>query len=160
MKNKCKSCASQSFTLCFFYNILLGKTTLLNCLAKRIPVEKGSVLTGSITLNGVSREDLGSKFARVASFVQQDDILFSMQTVDETLLTAAKLRLSKDVPLSEKQQRCDAIIQELGLNKCRHTRIGDAKNRGVSGGERKRTNIGAEMIQDPSVLFLDEVSNN
>ena len=42
------------------------------------------------------------------------------------------------------------------MAKCRHTRIGDAKNRGVSGGERKRTNIGAEMIQDPSVLFLDE----
>ena len=77
-----------------------------------------------------------------------------MQTVNETLLTAAKLRLPKEVSLAEKQARCDAIIQELGLVKARNTRIGDAKNRGVSGGERKRTNIGVEMIQDPSVLFL------
>ena len=50
----------------------------------------------------------------------------------------------------------DNIIQELGLRKAAHTRIGDAKNRGISGGERKRTNIAVEMIQDPSLLFLDE----
>ena len=77
-----------------------------------------------------------------------------MQTVYETLFTAAKLRLSKKVSIKDKQSRVDAIIQELGLNKAKNTRIGDAKNRGVSGGERKRTNIGVEMIQDPSVLFL------
>lgn len=28
--------------------------------------------------------------------------------------------------------------------------------RGISGGERKRTNIGMELIIDPPVLFLDE----
>jgi ABC-type multidrug transport system ATPase subunit len=28
--------------------------------------------------------------------------------------------------------------------------------RGVSGGERKRTNLGIELISDPSVIFLDE----
>ncbi|MEQ2164476.1 ATP-binding cassette sub- G member 2, partial [Goodea atripinnis] len=28
--------------------------------------------------------------------------------------------------------------------------------RGISGGERKRTNIGMELIIDPAVLFLDE----
>ena len=48
------------------------------------------------------------------------------------------------------------IIQELGLKKAAATRIGDARHRGVSGGERKRTNIAVEMMQDPSLLFLDE----
>lgn len=37
-----------------------------------------------------------------------------------------------------------------------HSQIGTDLIRGVSGGERKRTNIGMELITDPSVLFLDE----
>lgn len=34
--------------------------------------------------------------------------------------------------------------------------VGTELIRGISGGERKRTSIGMEMIIDPSVLFLDE----
>jgi len=45
---------------------------------------------------------------------------------------------------------------QLGLNKCKGTRIGNSIVRGVSGGERKRVNIATEMITNPSVLFLDE----
>ena len=40
--------------------------------------------------------------------------------------------------------------------KVRDTIIGDEKVRGVSGGERKRANIGMQLIVDPAVLFLDE----
>ncbi len=69
-------------------------------------------------------------------------------------MTAARLRLPSDMPMVEKNKRVDAIIAELGLSKCENTHIGDAKIRGVSGGERKRTNIGVELIQDPSLLFL------
>lgn len=34
--------------------------------------------------------------------------------------------------------------------------VGTPLIRGISGGERKRTNIGMELLIDPSVLFLDE----
>jgi ABC-type multidrug transport system ATPase subunit len=40
--------------------------------------------------------------------------------------------------------------------RCRHTKIGGAFVRGVSGGERKRTSIGYEILVDPSLLLLDE----
>jgi hypothetical protein len=40
--------------------------------------------------------------------------------------------------------------------KAKDTIIGNALERGVSGGERKRANIGVELISDPAVLFLDE----
>lgn len=133
-----------------------GKTTLLNALAGRITADTGSKLEGTIKVNGVDRTSLGSRFARISSYVQQDDVLFSLQTVRETLLNAAKLRLPKEVSLNEKNERVDALIAELGLSKAEHTHIGDHKVRGVSGGERKRTNIGVELVQDPSLLFLDE----
>jgi ATP-binding cassette subfamily G (WHITE) protein 2 len=45
---------------------------------------------------------------------------------------------------------------ELGLEKCANTMIGTDFKRGVSGGERKRTNIGMELVLSPLVLFLDE----
>lgn len=39
---------------------------------------------------------------------------------------------------------------------CLQAQVGTQLIRGISGGERKRTNIGMELIIDPSVLFLDE----
>lgn len=48
------------------------------------------------------------------------------------------------------------IISELKLTKCQNTYIGGALIKGVSGGERKRTSIGVELITDPSLIFLDE----
>ena len=44
----------------------------------------------------------------------------------------------------------------LDLREIRHSRIGDENTRGISGGQRKRVNIGLEMVAEPSVLFLDE----
>jgi ATP-binding cassette subfamily G (WHITE) protein 2 len=52
--------------------------------------------------------------------------------------------------------RVDQIIHELGLKKVENTYIGNAFLRGVSGGERKRVNIGVELVTDPSLIFLDE----
>ena len=134
-----------------------GKTTLLNILSGRCVKTKGAKLSGYIAVNNINKKELGSKrFSQISAYVQQDDILFNMQTVKETLFNAARLRLPKEMTLKEKEERVDNIIQELGLRKAASTRVGDAKNRGISGGERKRTNIAVEMIQDPSVLFLDE----
>ena len=47
-------------------------------------------------------------------------------------------------------------IDILNLYDVRHSLIGDENTRGISGGQRKRVNIGIEMVADPAVLFLDE----
>lgn len=48
------------------------------------------------------------------------------------------------------------VDHHLKWFRCRHTKIGGAFVRGVSGGERKRTSIGNEILVDPSLLLLDE----
>jgi len=50
----------------------------------------------------------------------------------------------------------DLLIRQLGLSVCQHTMIGGPTIRGLSGGERKRTSIGVELLTNPSLIFLDE----
>ncbi len=75
-------------------------------------------------------------------------------TVKECLEFAAKLKLEGDI--GSKIARVNLLIQDLKLSKCANTRIGGPLVKGVSGGERKRTSIGVELITDPSLIFLDE----
>jgi ABC-type multidrug transport system ATPase subunit len=85
--------------------------------------------------------------------------MFTNLTVFENLLYSARLRLPSSVSLAEKTKIVERIIQQLGLQNCKDTRIGDAENRGISGGERKRVSIGIELVTDPKVIFLDEPSS-
>jgi ABC-type multidrug transport system ATPase subunit len=82
--------------------------------------------------------------------------MFAELTVFETLMVSAHFQLPKSMSDESKREYVLQIIAELGLNKAKDTMIGDERRRGVSGGERKRCNIGVELIKSPSCLFLDE----
>ncbi|KAJ3066293.1 hypothetical protein HDU98_010397 [Podochytrium sp. JEL0797] len=131
-----------------------GKSTLLNTLAGRIAEQKGSEIHGEILFNGQPRNP--TTWRNTCSYVEQDDLMFTNLSVEETLTYAAKLRLPSSMSWAEKQQKVDEIIMQLNLNECRKTWIGDSLSRGISGGERKRVAIGVELVTNPSVLFLDE----
>lgn len=47
-------------------------------------------------------------------------------------------------------------LQILALDDIRNEIIGDEEVRGISGGQRKRVNVGLELVADPVMLFLDE----
>ncbi|CAN1135388.1 ABC transporter G family member 2 [Linum perenne] len=128
-----------------------GKSTLIDALADRISKDS---LKGSVTLNG---EVLESRMLKVISaYVMQDDLLFPMLTVEETLMFAAEFRLPRSLSKSKKKARVQALIDQLGLRSAANTVIGDEGHRGVSGGERRRVSIGTDIIHDPILLFLDE----
>ncbi|MCL7026398.1 hypothetical protein MKW94_019285 [Papaver nudicaule] len=128
-----------------------GKSTLIDALANRI--SKGS-LKGSVTLNG---EILESRLLKkLSAYVMQDDLLFPMLTVEETLMYSADFRLPCSHSTREKNARVQAVIDQLGLQNAANTRIGDESHRGVSGGERRRVSIGIGIIHSPIILFLDE----
>ncbi len=48
------------------------------------------------------------------------------------------------------------FVQILALDDIRNEIIGDEEVRGISGGQRKRVNVGLELVADPIMLFLDE----
>lgn len=129
-----------------------GKTTLLNALSGRIV---GGRLSGQILFGGQRRHP--SNFKRLTAYVQQDDLMHPLLTVQETLAYAARLRLPSDqYSEQQKMERTNNVIRRLRLEAARNTKIGDHTTRGVSGGERKRVSIGTELLTDPRLLFLDE----
>jgi len=48
------------------------------------------------------------------------------------------------------------MLEALGLNHCADTCIGGPLLKGISGGERKRTSVGVELVVKPALVFLDE----
>lgn len=107
-------------------------------------------IMGSVTFNG----QRGVRKVRTA-YVMQEDCLIPSLTVRETLLFAAKLRLPSSTE-EERKQAVNETILQLGLKECADTRIGDNDRKGCSGGEKRRTSIGVQLLSNPSVLFLDE----
>jgi len=131
-----------------------GKTTLLNLLAGRLTSSRNYETEGEILVNGKKRDP--GKFKRLSAYVEQEDKIFAELTVEEQIAFHASLRLPNKMPKEAKTERVMATIQELGLMKVKDSYVGGESVRGVSGGEKKRVNVGTELVTDPSLIFLDE----
>ncbi|XP_012467318.1 ABC transporter G family member 7 [Gossypium raimondii] len=129
-----------------------GKTTLLNVLASQILASPRLALSGLLELNGKPSSTKAYKFA----YVRQEDLFFSQLTVRETLSLAAELQLPEISSIEERDEYVNNLLFKLGLVSCADSIIGDAKVRGISGGEKKRLSLGCELIASPSVIFADE----
>ncbi|KAF2134491.1 ABC transporter-like protein [Dothidotthia symphoricarpi CBS 119687] len=127
-----------------------GKTSLLNQMSGRL---KGNRLTTSGRTISNDSEDA----SRIRSaYVIQQDILIPTLTVRETLTYAAQLRLPSSVSQEERKQLVEEVILELSLKEAADTRIGNHAHKGCSGGEKRRTSLGVQLLSNPSLLWLDE----
>ncbi|XP_059457230.1 ABC transporter G family member 24-like [Corylus avellana] len=128
-----------------------GKTTFLSAVAGKAI---GCKMTGLILING--KNDSIHSYKKIIGFVPQDDIVHGNLTVEENLWFSAKCRLSTDLSEADKVLVVERVIEFLGLQTVRTSLVGTVEKRGISGGQRKRVNVGLEMVMEPSLLILDE----
>ncbi|KAE9037069.1 hypothetical protein PR002_g6769 [Phytophthora rubi] len=156
-----------------------GKSALMKVLSGRFPMAKNITMEGDISFNGVPREQIIAKLPQFVSYVNQRDKHFPTITVKETLEFANKfcggdlIKQGKgmldmgsqhnDVNALETAKAIfahypEVVIQQLGLQICQDTIVGDNMLRGVSGGERKRVTTGEMEFGMKYVSLMDEIS--
>lgn len=125
-----------------------GKSTLLDALSgMRVPS------SGSVLIDGIDLYQTRWPSAP-CGYVPQDDIVHLELTVRMALTFSASLRIPAAVGKSEIRKLVDQTINQLGLSERADLVVGR-----LSGGQRKRVSIGAELLSRPRVLFLDEPSS-
>ncbi|XP_031123227.1 ABC transporter G family member 28-like isoform X2 [Ipomoea triloba] len=128
-----------------------GKTTFLSALTGKAT---GCTMTGLILING--QPECMRSYKKIIGFVPQDDIVHGNLSVEENLWFSARCRLPADLGKPEKVLVVERVIESLGLQHVRDSLVGTVEKRGISGGQRKRVNVGLEMVMEPSLLILDE----
>ncbi len=127
-----------------------GKSSLMDVLSGR---KNSGTIGGTIRFDGAAVKQCDLK--HICGYVEQFDNLVEDLTVEQMLMYTAELKLPK-LPTAEKEARVEEVIKLLQLQSCRGTIIGGALVKGISGGQKKRVNIGLALITRPPILFLDE----
>jgi len=128
-----------------------GKSSLLNVLAGRSAASEGIAITGNVTVGGTPINPVN--FRKNIAYVMQDDALMATQTPEEVLRFSATLRLPTGTAAADIDTLVKKTIVDLGLENCKDVMVGGPMIKGISGGQRKRTSIGIEIITDPELLF-------
>lgn len=127
-----------------------GKSTLLNVLNGN-----SSPTSGTVRINGIDIHENKEQVEGVIGYIPQDDLLVEELSVYQNLFFAAQLCF-KDRSKDELQDLVEKTLESLGLNEIKHLKVGNSLEKSISGGQRKRVNIGLELLREPSVLFVDE----
>ncbi|CAI9285292.1 unnamed protein product [Lactuca saligna] len=127
-----------------------GKSTLLDSLAGRLA--SNTRHTGRVLINGRKQRLTYGTLA----YMTQEQVLMWTLTVKEAVYYSAELQLPKMMPRSEKRERADRTIREMGLQHCVNTRIGGWGVKGLSSGQKRRVSICLELLTHPKLLLLDE----
>lgn len=126
-----------------------GKTTLLDMVAAK----KTTAYDGEVFFNGLPRDDL---FARLTSYVPQQDLLPAHITVYEAVKFVHELRVEANMSPDEREAAVMDVLRLLGLDSIRDELIGDASVRGISGGQKRRVTLARGLAGGSQIVFADE----
>jgi ABC-type multidrug transport system ATPase subunit len=130
-----------------------GKSTIIALITG-----KSKRNSGSVTVNGAEVATLGDhpECTGKVGFVPQEDVMLRDLSASENIAFSARYRLPPSLSAAEVEEKINETIDVLELEKVRDDIVGDERTRGISGGQRKRVNVGIELVTEPKVLFLDE----
>ena len=122
-----------------------GKTTTFYLVVGLVAPDAGGVwLAGK----DITREAMYRRARQGVSYLPQEPSVFRKMTAEENLLAILEtLALTR----AERQERCDELIVEFGLDRVRRSRAYS-----LSGGERRGLEIARSLVLSPSFLLLDE----
>ncbi|KAG7381820.1 hypothetical protein PHYPSEUDO_005647 [Phytophthora pseudosyringae] len=156
-----------------------GKSAFMKLLSGRFPDSKNISVEGEVTYNGVPAAELRKRLPQLVSYVPQRDEHYALLTAKETvefahaccggdLVTYWDSNFVHGTPDENAEalkvvramyeHYPDLVIQQLGLENCQNTVVGDAMLRGVSGGERKRVTTGEMEFGNPYAKMMDEIT--
>jgi len=124
-----------------------GKTSLMNILCGQ-----NWNYSGNFTMNGVPWQ---KELRNEVGFAPQFDLFFPNQTVFDTMMFRAAVKLPGRYTYNMRKERVEHILKDLRLSHTVNLKIGDYRKT-LSGGELKRVAVGLELITSPRVLILDE----
>ena len=127
-----------------------GKSTLMKVLGGQLESTSGQVL-----LNGQPLYSNLDQLKRYISYIPQEDAFDEHLTIGENLQFAAAIR-SPHLSRRDRTRRLEGKLLELGLSERRDSIVGSPVKKTLSGGERKRLNIGLDMIGSSDVYLFDE----
>jgi ABC-type multidrug transport system ATPase subunit len=127
-----------------------GKSTLLKTICGQNEPTHGAVL-----LNGRSLYTHLDTLREYVAYIPQDDAFDEHLTILENLDYATALR-SPHLSPKDRMRRIEGKLIELGLSERRDSLVGSSVKKYISGGERKRLNIGLDMISAADVYLFDE----
>ena len=121
-----------------------GKSTFLELLAGKVRRSEGNIF-----LDGIDYEQ--GDVQREIAYLPQEPLLRDTLTVRETLRLAARITLPRDYTASETESRSARLLELLRLSG-----LEDQKIAHLSGGERRRVAIAAQLMGAPGLILLDE----
>lgn len=127
-----------------------GKSTLLRVLSGQFQPCQGAVL-----FNNRSFYENHEALRKYVTYIPQYDAFDEHLTIEENLEFAAAIR-APHLGRRERLRRIDTKLAELGLNERRTSIVGSAEKKILSGGERKRLNIGLDMVSSADIFLFDE----
>jgi len=129
-----------------------GKSTLLDALSGR-----RAASSGQVRYNGTELYGAFDRFRSAIGYVPQQDIVHRKITVSRALEYTARLRLPPDTARDEISQHVTRVLEQVGLAEKAQLAVDTPEP--LSGGQLKRVSLGVELVANPNILFLDEVTS-